>query len=437
MEIQSKNEFDRHYDVLVVGSGPAGCTTALRYAQEGFRVALIERKRAMDSYKPVCTHFVQGCATPVFKKMGVLNAIKAAGAVRNDINIWTRYGWIKPKIHADSNHHGYVIRRSTLDPILREATQAHPNIDLLMGWRLLSLVEDEQKAIVGAEIENAEQHLVLKLGALLTVGADGRNSAVAECLPVTVRTTENKRTFFVSYYENLQLTSGLVSQLWFWKKDIAYCFPSDGGVTLMCLGVHEDNMHQFKENPEQAFHDYFKNLADGPAMDMAKRVAPVTKGKHMHTQRRYFDKGGVSLVGDALFGIDPFAGTGIGWAVQGADWLVDETKSALQKRSPALLRTALKRYSEIHEIRLRGHAWMISNYSSGRDFNYVFPPERLIFSAAVDSPEVAKVLDLFLNRVIGLRQLMTPTFLCRVIYVKLKSAWFGRQLWPQVSAGRN
>ncbi|ACE84257.1 FAD-dependent oxidoreductase [Cellvibrio japonicus] len=436
METQLTTGFDAQVDVLVIGSGPAGCTTALRYAQEGLRVALVERKRAMDSFKPVCTHFIQGCATPVLQKMGVLDTLKAAGAVRNDIHIWTRYGWIKPEVDADAQHHGYVIRRSTLDPILRDAAQNHPNIELYMGWRLVKLIENEQQDIIGAEIDSAEQKRTLRLAAQLTVGADGRNSAVAEGLPIRIHSTENKRTFFVSYYENLQLTSGAISQLWFWKKDIAYCFPSDGGVTLMCLGIHEDNMAQFKDNPEQAFHDYFKQLTDGPAMDMAQRVAPVTKGKHMHTQRRYHDRSGVALVGDALLGIDPFAGTGIGWAIQGGDWLVEETLPALKAQSPTHLRQALARYTQLHETRLRGHTWMISNYSSGRDFNYVFPPERLLFAAAVDSPEIARVLDLFLNRVISLRQLITPKFLLHVLWVRLRLLLLGRQPWLNTSAER-
>jgi hypothetical protein len=108
----------------------------------------------------------------------------------------------------------------------------------------------------------------------------------------------------------------------------------------------------------------------------------------------------------------------------------------LRKKSPELLQLATKRYAKLHESRLRDHTWMIANYSSGRDFNYVFPPERLLFSAAVDSVEIANMLDLFLNRVVSLRQLLTPKFLLQVVWVRLKQMLFGRPVWSNTSVER-
>ena len=38
---------DRHYDVLIVGAGPAGCSAARAAAQTGASVALVERRSAV------------------------------------------------------------------------------------------------------------------------------------------------------------------------------------------------------------------------------------------------------------------------------------------------------------------------------------------------------------------------------------------------------
>ena len=415
---------NKNYDVVVVGSGPAGCVTALLYAIRGFKVALVERRKELDSFKPVCTHFVQGCATPILDEIGVLPSIKAAGAVKNHINIWTKFGWIKPSIRATAGHHGYVIRRQTLDPILRKQASLHSNIELFMGWRAIKLIESKTSNVIGVEVENAEHKTTAFLRAKLTVGADGRTSAIAGFLNTRHTEIINRRTFFVTYYKNLDLKTGSTSQLWFWKNDIAYAFPSDGDVTLLCLGVHDENMQPFKEDAEKNFHDYFRQLPDGPDMDVATRVAPVTKGKHMHTIRRHYEKNGVALVGDALFAVDPFAGTGIGWAVEGAAWLVNETEDALKSESSVALEISLQSYLKKHQRNLRGHAWMISNYSSGRDFNYVFPPERLLFSAAVHRQDIADLLDLFLNRVIGFKKLISPALVFGIILYKFQQ-YFG------------
>ena len=51
------------YDVAIVGASTAGCTAARLFGLRGARVALIERRPALDAYKTVCTHFIQSSAT--------------------------------------------------------------------------------------------------------------------------------------------------------------------------------------------------------------------------------------------------------------------------------------------------------------------------------------------------------------------------------------
>ena len=84
------------YDVIVVGAGPAGCTTALSFANRGLSVALLERKHDIEAYKPVCTHYIQGCATGVINRLGLAEELEQAGALRNSVDIWTNFGWIRP-----------------------------------------------------------------------------------------------------------------------------------------------------------------------------------------------------------------------------------------------------------------------------------------------------------------------------------------------------
>ena len=59
------------YDVAIVGASTAGCTAARLFALRGARVALIERRPAIDAYKTVCTHYIQSSATPTIEKLGL------------------------------------------------------------------------------------------------------------------------------------------------------------------------------------------------------------------------------------------------------------------------------------------------------------------------------------------------------------------------------
>src|SRR5438132_10168275 len=105
------------YDVAIVGASIAGCTAAILFGRCGLRVALLERETRADSYKKVCTHFIQPSATPTLQRLGLAERIEAVGGVRNGIQIWTRWGWIRPRLDDGYPYpvHGYSLRRQKLD----------------------------------------------------------------------------------------------------------------------------------------------------------------------------------------------------------------------------------------------------------------------------------------------------------------------------------
>ena len=67
------------FDVVVVGASIAGCTTATLYARQGLKVALVDRETSTDYYKKICNHFIQPYAVQTFKRLGIVDALEAAG----------------------------------------------------------------------------------------------------------------------------------------------------------------------------------------------------------------------------------------------------------------------------------------------------------------------------------------------------------------------
>src|SRR6266853_6110271 len=102
-------------DVAVVGASLSGCTAATRVARSGLRVVLLERSADPQSYKRICTHFIQPSAVPIIDRLGIGDAITAAGGKRNVLEVWTKWGWING---ADKSK-GYNLRRQKLDPLMR------------------------------------------------------------------------------------------------------------------------------------------------------------------------------------------------------------------------------------------------------------------------------------------------------------------------------
>ena len=73
---------------------------------------------------------------------------------------------------------------------------------------------------------------------------------------------------------------------------------------------------------------------------------------------------GLALIGDAALATDPLFGVGCGWAFQSAEWLADAVAPALG--GDESLDEGLRRYRRRHSRQLRGHAWMIHDYATGR-----------------------------------------------------------------------
>ena len=115
------------YDVAIVGAGIAGCTAATLLGRRGSTYALIDHVQDAAAYKKLCTTQIQASATPTIRRLGLHTALAAVGAVRNGIDVWCPWGWVRDPFAAnDPEAAGYSIRRQKLDPLLREMASGTP-----------------------------------------------------------------------------------------------------------------------------------------------------------------------------------------------------------------------------------------------------------------------------------------------------------------------
>lgn len=183
------------YDVVIAGAGIAGCAAATLYGQQGLRVGLLEQHRDASTFKRACTHFIQPSALPTMRRLGLDRRIESAGGVRNTLDFWTPYGWITAEtITAGQAEHGYNIRRSVLDPMLREMAARTPGVDLLLGHNVVEVLRQGER--VTGLVASAADGTRHEVHGRLTVGADGRQSAVADRSGVPVKTTPHGRFGF-------------------------------------------------------------------------------------------------------------------------------------------------------------------------------------------------------------------------------------------------
>jgi flavin-dependent dehydrogenase len=381
------------YDAVIVGGSLAGCATAILLGRAGARVALVEKHADPAAFKRVCSHFIQASAVPALERLGLLEPMLAAGGQRSGVRIWTRWGWLVPP--PDPRNAGVNLRREKLDPMLRGIAAETPGVELLLGRTASALVRDAAGAVGGVVVRGRDGGETTLRGKLV-VGADGRDSRIAELAGVPARRTRHERFAYGAYFEGGGPTHAPDASLWMTDPQWAAAFPTDDGLTFYAAMPTKSWLPEFKRDSQAALVTFLADQPEPPPIREARLVSPVIGKLDMENRLRQPVAPGLALVGDAALAIDPLWGVGCGFAFQTAEWLADSVAPALAGAEP--LEQGLQRYRRRHRRGLRGHALLMVDYATGRRFN---PGERLMFSAAVKDPKTAAVFERFGTRQIG------------------------------------
>lgn len=400
------------YDAVVVGASLAGCAAAINLGRAGARVALVEKQPDPKAFKRMCSHFIQASGVPAIERLGLLEPIEAAGARRPRVRMWTRWGWIEAP--PERAAHGINLRREVLDPLVRSTAAETPGVDVMLGWSAERMLR-EGNGFAGVAVRNRDGE-EREVRARLTVGADGRDSKVAELSEVPVKTYPHNRIAYGGYFEGPAPKHSPDSSLWFLDPHWAAAFPTDSDLTFYAAMPTKDRLPEFKRDPEAALIKYVADVPEAPPIRDSRAVEPVIGKIDMTNRMRKPVAPGLALIGDAALATDPLFGVGCGWAFQSAEWLSDSVRPALAGDEP--LEQGLERYRRRHAHELGGHAFFIHDYANGRRLN---PAERLMFSAAARDPKAATILDAFGTRQIRPQQ-MLPRLLPRAIAVNTRHA---------------
>jgi 2-polyprenyl-6-methoxyphenol hydroxylase-like FAD-dependent oxidoreductase len=393
------------HDAVIVGASLAGCTTALLLARQGLRVALVEQRADPAAFKRVCTHYIQSSAIPTLERLGLLAPILAAGGVRSRTRVWTRWGWMAPPpdtaVPANVN-----LRRELLDPLIRTAAAEQGGVELIAGYTVDRVLANNGTVRgVEAVAPDGSRRSVM---AGLTVGADGRYSAVAKLAGVRARTTDLGRFAYGGYFEGPAIPTAPDITMWLLDPQWAAVLPTNGGLMTYACMPTLDRLPEFRRDPEAALVRYFADLPNPPPIRESRLTEPLIGALKIPTVHRVTTAPGLAFAGDAAMASDPLWGVGCGWALQSAEWLADSVGPAL--RGEEQLASGLARYRSVHRRRLRLHSLLIDSYASGRRMNL---PERTMFSAATRDPRLGELSASFGARHVQPTALLRPSVLAR------------------------
>lgn len=400
------------YDAVIVGASLSGCTAAILLGRAGLRVALLEKSPDPRAFKRICSHFIQASGVPTLERLDLLEPIVAAGGSRPAVRAWARWGWVAAA--PDRAALGVNLRRELLDPLVREAAAATPGVELLLGREVLrpSWREGAVGGVVARDHEGGEE----VFRGRLVVGADGRGSRLAKTAGVETKTSPHGRFAYASYFEDAMPSFAPDGAIWMLDPQFGAAFPTDDGLVMYVAMLTKDRLPQFRVDPLASLISFIGDLPDAPPIRAGRPVGGILGKLDMTNQASAPASLGLALVGDAALAADPLFGVGCGWAFQSGEWLADSVVPALREEEP--LELGLARYARRHRRELRGHAFFLRDYATGRRFQM---PEKLSFAAAARDPELAARVDAYATRTIGPAR-MIRTVMPRAIAVNARHA---------------
>jgi flavin-dependent dehydrogenase len=314
-------------DVLVVGGGVAGATTARLLAEAGHRVIVLDRAR-FPRDKP-CGEGVMPTGVRLLDRLGVLakippgqrHTLRGVGFVVNG----------RERVQGDfldigdGFDRGLGVKRLVLDQQLLEHAQAHPGVEIHEGEPATTALWPPGRL---AEVCTP----MACYRARVVVGADGVRSLIRRRLGLELSRGRRRRYGLRAHF-TFRDGQALGEYVTVYRDPGAECYttPVSAAELEVALLVERSAMKAFAGKLEAAYDAYLHGLPHlRAAVQGGQRTSAVLACGPFDVWARSRVADRAVLVGDAGGYLDPITGDGIALALQGACWAAEVVDGALR-----------------------------------------------------------------------------------------------------------
>jgi geranylgeranyl reductase family protein len=314
------------YDVIVVGAGPAGSTTAKFLSEKGFRTLLIDKEK-FPRDKPC------GGGLP-------LRVLQRFPYVDNDelIEAYSSSGTVfSPSLK-------YQIEISRKKPIIATVLRKNFDFGLVKYAQDAGVVFQEGTPVSAVQITEDNAQVTMndgtELDSEIIVGADGVNSVIAKNTGLRRKGTGRGICVFQEFEVDEKIMDDYFTKSRHcyihsrFKSGAGYgwVFPKKQhlnigfGVIQACITLEK------KQNLFEWYHEYIEFLKDRNLVPQHLNQTPI-KGGSLLThplEKTYGNR--LLLVGDAAGFINPLSGEGIYYAMASGQIAADVITEALKKK---------------------------------------------------------------------------------------------------------
>lgn len=299
-----------HYDIIIVGAGPAGTACALALRESGLRVALVDKSTFPRD--KTCGDAIPGPALKILRKIlpdadEIFDQFAEKQRIQSS-SVHLRN--IKP-IYVNWVTKAYNSPRLDFDNFLLDLVKKHTKTDVYEGEKIYTIHPNNTIQIEGKNI---------RLTCDLIIGCDGANSMVSRSFDINFQ-QNIKNSFAVrAYYTNVNCAVNdnrfyLLDEL---PKGYFWIFPVGENIYNVGLGVLTNQIKGKKIDVKDAFHDIVKQNPDIRAVLDGAELLDKVKGFRLPlwSRRQSISSEQMMLAGDAAYLVDPLQGHGIDKAMQ-------------------------------------------------------------------------------------------------------------------------
>src|SRR4029453_2491255 len=311
----------KHFDLLIVGAGPAGSFAAELLAKGGARVALFDGRPA-DEPKP-CGGGVTAKALKAWPQL-----LEAVGRTINDLDLYSPSG---KKLHLKLEEPFAIYSRVAFYFYLRERARASGALVLAEKISARKLKRTEEEWVIRKENGPEWRGKIL-------VGAEGANSGIAKKLAGPLAASDMEVAF--GYRAPLPANGEAATVVAFLPRWVGYAwaFPRPDHISFGIATTQDAFDHKPLDDLLWSFMVGYYSSEDGPknfwSAEDDRATAKIRKQLEQTAERyaaripgladktwdtRKVSGDGWALLGDAAGFADPVTGEGIYYALRSAE----------------------------------------------------------------------------------------------------------------------